>query len=144
VSITSGWGDAYYGEFTAGGGNRSIVTSYASSPPAEVIYADPPVDSPPTGVLFDSCFRSIEFAGILDGTPYPKAAAKLIDFMLGTTYQEDIPLNMFVYPANSNAALPAEFVEFGKLADNPLIMEPKEIEDGRDEWTQRWTEIVLR
>ena len=47
VSVTAGWEDAYYGEFIAGGGDRPIVVSYASSPPAEVIYADPPVDEPP-------------------------------------------------------------------------------------------------
>jgi thiamine transport system substrate-binding protein len=75
VSVTAGWSDAYYGEFTAGGGDRSIVVSYASSPPAEVIFADPPVDTAPTGVLLDSCFRQIEFAGILAGTEH-RAEAK--------------------------------------------------------------------
>lgn len=144
VSITSGWSDAYYGEFTAGGGERAIVTSYASSPPADVLFAEEPIDEPRTGVLLDSCFRQIEFAGILEGSASPIAAGKLIDFMLGKTYQEDIPLNMFVYPANGDAALPAEFVDFGQLAENPLIIDPSEIEAGREGWTERWTEIVLR
>jgi len=143
VSITSGWNDAYYGEFIAGGGERSIVTSYASSPPAEVLFADPPVDTPPTGVLYDSCFRQIEFAGILAGTEYPQSSAQLIDFMLGTAFQEDIPLNMFVYPVNDEAALPPEFLSFGQLADNPATLSPAEIEANRAEWTQRWVEIVL-
>ncbi|HAB57287.1 MAG TPA: thiamine ABC transporter substrate-binding protein, partial [Acidimicrobiaceae bacterium] len=98
-SVTAGWSDAYYGEFTAGGGNRSIVVSYASSPPAEVIFADPPVDTAPTGVLLDSCFRQIEFAGILAGTEHRAEAQALIDFMLTPTFQEDVPLNMFVFPA---------------------------------------------
>ena len=47
VTVTSGWEDAYYGQFIAGGGDRPIVVSYASSPPAEVIYADPPVNLRP-------------------------------------------------------------------------------------------------
>ena len=34
VAVTAGWEDAYYGEFIAGGGDRPIVVSYASSPPA--------------------------------------------------------------------------------------------------------------
>lgn len=144
LEVTSGWSDAYYGSFTAGGGNRSVVTSYASSPPAEYLYADPPVDAPPTEVLFDSCFRQIEFAGILAGTEHPEAAAALVDFMLGDTFQSDIPENMFVYPANSTVALPDSFVRFGETATDPLIIDPAMIEANRDDWTERWTDIVLR
>lgn len=143
LAITAGWSDAYYGEFTAGGGDRSIVTSYASSPPAEFLFADPPVDAPPTGVLSDSCFRQIEFAGILEGTEHPQAAAALIDFMLTPTFQEDVPLNMFVYPANADAELPEAFVEFGPLVDDPLILDPAEIEANRDDWTERWNALVV-
>lgn len=143
VSVTAGWSDAYYGEFTAGGGDRSIVVSYASSPPAEVIFADPPVDTAPTGVLLDSCFRQIEFAGILAGTEHRAEAEALIDFMLTPTFQEDVPLNMFVFPALEAAALPAEFVEFTEIADDPQIIEPAVIEANRDAWVERWVEIVL-
>ncbi len=142
LSVTAGWSDAYYGEFAAGG-SRSIVTSYASSPPAEVIFADPPVDTAPTGVLYNSCFRQVEFAGILAGTEFPSSAQQLIDFMLSTTFQNDIPLNMFVYPANSEAVLPEAFIEFGQLAQNPATLSPAEIEANRETWTERWVEIVL-
>ncbi len=143
VSVTSGWEDAYYGEFTAGGGDRSLVVSYATSPPAEVIFADPPVDTAPTGVLLDSCFRQIEFAGVLAGTDHPEAAGALIDFMLSPTFQEDIPGNMFVFPSVDGTTLPPEFVEFGEVAENPHIIDPEEIEKNRDEWVDRWVEIVL-
>jgi len=143
ASITSGWNEAYNGEFTSGGGSRSIVTSYASSPVAEFLFADPPVAAPPTAVLLDSCFRQIEFAGILAGTEQPEAAAALIDFMLSTTFQEDVPLNMFVYPANSEAALPESFVEFGGLVDSALTIDPTIIEASRDDWTSRWNDIVI-
>ncbi len=143
VTVTAGWEDAYYGEFVAGGGERSMVTSYASSPPAEVLFANPPVDSPPTGVLFDSCFRQIEFAGVLTGTEHPLAAGELIDFMLSAEFQQDIPLNMFVYPANGDTELPQTFVDFGALADEPLILDPAVIEANREAWTDRWVEIVL-
>lgn len=143
LSITAGWNDAYYGEFTAGGGERSMVTSYASSPPAEFLFADPPVEAPPTGVLADSCFRQIEFAGVLAGTEHPEAAARLIDFMLGNSFQQDVPLNMFVYPANNTAELPEAFVEFGPLVDDALTIDPAVIETNRDDWTERWNSIVL-
>src|SRR6185295_1139750 len=44
VLVVDGWEDAYYSRFSgsAGGkGNRPVVVSYASSPPAEVIFAKP-------------------------------------------------------------------------------------------------------
>ena len=70
-NVTEDWETAYYGEFVAGGGERSMVTSYTSSPAAEVLYADPPIDAAPTGVITDTCYRQIEFAGILRGTDQP-------------------------------------------------------------------------
>ncbi|MCY4516779.1 MAG: thiamine ABC transporter substrate-binding protein [Acidimicrobiaceae bacterium] len=144
VAVTAGWEDAYYGEFVAGGGNRSVVVSYASSPPAEVIYADPPTDTAPTGVITDSCYRQIEFAGILSGTDNEAGAQALIDFMLSETWQNDVPLNMFVYPVIENATLPPEFVEHTAVPPHPLMLDPAEIEANRDAWTERWVEIVLR
>lgn len=140
--ITTGWSEAYYGEFVAGGGDRSLVVSYASSPAAEVVFADPPIDIAPTGVLFDGCFRQIEFAGVLAGTKNPTAARKLIDFMLSVEFQNDIPLNMFVYPANTAVELPPQFVQFAPLSPNPLSIEPAEIEANREDWLDRFARIV--
>ena len=144
VAITSGWQEAYYTEFAAGDGSRPLVTSYASSPPAEVIYAETPISEPPTGVLLDSCYRQIEFAGILRGTAHPDEAAQLIDFMLSPTFQADVPLSMFVFPAVVDTPLPPEFVDFAQVAADPHILDPADVEAHRDDWTEQWTEIVLR
>lgn len=144
ISVTSGWSDAYFGEFIAGGGDKAIVTSYASSPVAEVLFATEELDTPPTGVLEDSCFRQIEFAGVLAGTEVPEAAGQLIDFMLSETFQADIPLNMFVAPANAEVEVPASFSDFAVIVDDPLTLNPAEIEANRSAWTERWAEIVLR
>ncbi len=142
VVVTAGWNDAYYGDFVAGGGDRAFVTSYATSPVAEVVFAAEPIDEAPTGVLLDSCFRQIEFAGVLAGTEHPEAAARLIDFMLGAEFQADIPLNMFVAPVRDGVVLPDAFVEHAVAVDAPQTLTPAEIEANRLDWTQRWTEIV--
>lgn len=144
VSVTAGWSEAYFGEFVAGGGNRALVTSYATSPVAEVLSADPPTDTPPTGVLTDGCFRQIEFAGILAGTGNLPGAQAFIDFMLSDTFQEDIPLNMFVFPASATAQVPEAFAAHAVTVPEPRSLDPALIAAERDNWTRRWVEIVLR
>ena len=144
VTVTSGWEDAYEGEFVAGGGDHPLVVSYASSPPAEVIYSETPINSPPTGVLTDTCFRQIEFAGIVNGTSNQEGSKELIDFMLSKKFQEDIPNSMLMFPASTNAELPKIFSEFAEIVENPYMLPPEVIEENRNNWTERWTEIVLR
>ncbi len=144
VTVTAGWEDAYYGEFISGGGTRPIVISYASSPPAEVIYADPPTDTAPTGVITDTCFRQVEFAGILAGTTHRAAAEALVDFLLSDTFQEDIPLSMFVFPVSSTADLPQEFVDHVVLPEDPHMLTVGHIGEHRNDWTEQWTQVVLR
>tara|TARA_Y100000746_G_scaffold63303_1_gene52059 strand:- start:7107 stop:8192 length:1086 start_codon:yes stop_codon:yes gene_type:complete len=144
VTVTSGWEDAYEGEFVAGGGDRPLVVSYASSPPAEVIYSEAPISSPPTGVLTDTCYRQIEFAGIVNGTNNQESAEALVDFMLSERFQEDIPNSMLMFPASVNAELPQVFMEFAEVIATPYMLAPEFIEENRNDWTERWTEIVLR
>ena len=147
VRVTDDWTSAYYGEFSgASDGTRPLVVSYASSPPAEVIFADPPVDAAPTGSITADgmCFRQIEFAGILQGTENREAAELFIDFMLSREFQEDVPLQMFVFPVNSEAELPPAFIEHALIPDNPASLPPDQIDDNRAAWIEAWTETVIR
>ncbi len=143
VEVAAGWEEAYYGNFTRSGGDQPIVVSYASSPPAEVIFSETPLDEAPTGVVEDSCYRQIEFAGILSGTEHEAEAQQLIDFMLSDTFQADIPLTMFVYPV-TDVALPPEFVEYGVQPADPYLLDADVVAQHRDEWIAEWTDLVLR
>lgn len=146
--VVGGWETAYYTNFSAssGRGPQPMVVSYASSPAAEVIFADPPVETAPTASILGSgaCFRQIEFVGILSGTPNRSLAEKFVDFMLDVPFQEDLPLQMFVYPVNRNAALPPEFVQWAQVAPQPARLDFDLIAAGRDGWIAAWTETVLR
>ena len=147
VLVADGWEDAYWGSFTyASDGDRPIVVSYASSPPVEVYFAEGEFDEAPTGVVVadGSCFRQVEFVGILKGTKNRDLAEQWVDFMLGTTFQEDIPLKMFVFPANSQAVLPDVFVRFAEMPENPATVAPEAIEANREPWVQAWVQSVLR
>jgi thiamine transport system substrate-binding protein len=141
--VAPGWTEAYYGEFSGGGGegDRPLVVSYASSPPAEVIFSETPLDEAPTGVVAEGCYRQIEFAGILAGTANPGPAGQLIDFMLSKPFQETIPLTWFVFPANAEAALPPEFIQHTVIPPNPVQMDPATIEANRQSWLEQWSDI---
>jgi len=147
VEVTDGWESAYYGSFSGGGGSegtRPLVVSYASSPPAEVVFADPPVDDPPTGVIEAGCFRQVEGAGILAGTDHRDEAEALVDFLLSEPFQADVPLSMFVFPVRSGVDLPEVFVQHAARPSEVLTMTAADIGAGRDEWIDRWTDLVLR
>jgi thiamine transport system substrate-binding protein len=148
VKVDEDWNTAYYTDFSgsSGKGPRPIVVSYASSPPAEVVFANPPIDQPPVGAITSpqTCFRQIEFAGILKGTKNRDLAEKWIDFMLGLDYQQDIPLQQFVYPVNPQAKLPDVFVKWSVIAAQPANLAPDIIAKNRDRWVQAWTDVVLK
>lgn len=145
VAVVDGWTEAYYEQFTgAGGGPHPLVVSYGSSPPAEVIFADPPVDEPGTAIVESTCLRQVEFAGVLRGTDHPDEAGQLVDFLISSTFQAEIPLNLFVYPANGDVALPDVFTEFAVVPSDPLAVDPTVVAEHRQGWIEEWTDIVLR
>jgi thiamine transport system substrate-binding protein len=147
VLVVDGWEEAYTARFSGAAGshgNRPIVVSYASSPPAEVIFRDPQPSEAPTGVVTDSCFRQIELAGILRGARNEEVARELLDFMLSTRFQADIPLQMFVFPARRDVRLPPAFVRFAVVPEHPLDLPPAEIDANRERWVDEWTNVVLR
>ncbi len=148
VRVVDGWDSAYYTEFSgaSGRGPRPLVVSYASSPPAEVIFADPrPAEAPTASVVGPgTCFRQVEFVGILAGTPNRALAEQWVDFMLSARFQADMPLQMFVFPVNPEAALPPEFVQFAQVPTEPATVDPDVIAANRDRWIEMWTETVLR
>ena len=118
--------------------------SYASSPPAEVIYAKKKPATAPTGVAEGTCFRQIEFAGLLKNAKNPEGGKAFLDFLLSRKFQQDMPMNMFVYPVIKGAEVPAEFTEYGPAAKDPATMAPARIAANRDQWVSSWTSLVLK
>ena len=114
VLVVDGWEEAYTVRFSgsSGKGNRPIVVSYASSPPAEVVFAGKPLKEAPTAVVESTCFRQVELAGVLRGARNEEGARKLIDFMLSPTFQRDVPLSMFVFPVREGVRLPKVFAKY--------------------------------
>jgi thiamine transport system substrate-binding protein len=146
VNIVNDWETAYYSAFSQAGGPDPIVVSYGSSPPFEVLFSEEPLDDAPTAAVVapGTCFRQIEFVGILKGTENRDLAEKWIDYMLSPEYQEDIPLNMYVFPVNQNAVLEETFQKYLQIPEITADIHPDQIARNREKWINDWTETVLR
>lgn len=145
VHIAPDWTTAYTIDFSgsSGKGKYPLVVSYGSSPPAEVLYAEKPIDTPPTAVIESTCFRQTEYVGALRGTRNPNNATLLISYLLDIPFQESMPLSLFVFPINKKATLPDLFTQFAVTPKNPLSLNPADIEKNRDSWLSTWRDIVL-
>ncbi|UCM90743.1 thiamine ABC transporter substrate-binding protein [Streptomyces marincola] len=145
VEVVDGWEQAYNERFSgAGDGDRPLVVSYASSPPVGVVYGgEERPEQAPTGVLTDTCFRQIEFAGLLDGAANEEGGRALLDFLISREFQEDMPLQMFVNPVREDAELPEEFTRYGEVVEEPWTVGPELIAAHRDDWVDTWTSVVL-
>jgi thiamine transport system substrate-binding protein len=143
VSVVDGWETAYYGSFSGGSGkgDRALVVSYASSPPAEVSDVSIAIDETPTGVIVDTCYRQTEFAGVLRGAAHPEAAAAFIEFMLGDSFQADVPGQMYVYPVVRGTPLPPTFEKYTAPVAQPLSLPFGDVASNRDRWISQWSTL---
>ena len=140
VKVANGWSDAYYTDFSGsdGKGSRPLVLSYASSPPSEVSGG-----TATTSALLDTCFRQIEYAGVIEDAANPEGAQQVVDFLLSPEFQRDLPGRMYVYPADPQAPLPAEWKRFAPLPPDPFRLDPAQIDANRSRWVQDWTDTVV-
>ncbi len=142
VRVAASWSDAYYVDFSgpSSEGDRPLVVSYSSSPPYEIPEGG---DAPPTSALLDTCFRQVEYAGVLAGAQNPAGAQQVIDWLLSPAVQADIPGSMYVYPVDSSVPLPDSWADFAPQATDPFAVAPADIAENRDAWITTWTDTVV-
>jgi len=146
LKVVNDWETAYYTEFSRYGGTRPLVVSYGSSPAYEIIGADQPTDEPLTAAIVspETCFRQIEFVGVLKGTQVPDLAQAWVDFMLSQPFQEDVPVKLYMSPVNPQAKLDSTFQKYLAVAEQPANVTPRDIAEKRETWIKTWTETILR
>lgn len=147
VKVAADWTTAWTMDYAGAGspGDRPLVVSYGSSPPAEIVYADPkkPVTEPDSGVIESTCFRQTEYTGVLRGSKNPNNARALVDYLLGKTFQESMPTSLFVFPVNRDAVLPEVFTKWAVQAADPLTMDAAEVESNVKTWLDDWRALIL-
>ncbi|NIH87281.1 thiamine ABC transporter substrate-binding protein [Amycolatopsis granulosa] len=136
----AGWEEAYGQDFSgsSGKGPRPIVVSYASSPAAEI--GDD--GKPRTKALLDTCYRQVEYAGVLAGSPNAANAQKVIDFLLSQQFQATVAENMYVYPAREGVPLPASWTTAAPLPPNPASLPAATVQSGREQWISQWRSLL--
>lgn len=137
LKVTSGWTEAYFTDFSGseGKGPRPLVLSYSTSPASTVVG-----DESTTEALLGTCFRQIEYAGVLKGAQNHVGAEKFIDFMLSPEVQAAIPENLYMYPVIPDTPLPEAWVKFAPLSQNPIAVD--DVAKNRDTWIREWTEAI--
>ena len=131
ISVTKGWTDAYYNFFMSG--EADIVLSYSTSPAAHIMFEENYDIS--ASIFKEGNYLSVEFAGILKSSKNKKVANIFLDFMLSDEFQKVIPSTNIMYPV-TDIKLPDAFnkLEIPKA----LQLNPKEINDYKDEWINEW------
>lgn len=141
AKAVSGWTEAYTQEFSgsSGEGPRPIVVSYASSPAAEIGEDG----KPRTSALLDTCYRQVEYAGVLAGSDNQEGAGKVIDFLLSQQFQETVAENMYVYPSRAGVELPAGWAEAAPLPQDPVALPGEQVQAGREGWIEQWRALGI-
>jgi thiamine transport system substrate-binding protein len=62
--------------------------------------------------------------------------------MLSVRFQENIPLTWFVFPANTEAELPPEFLDYTVIPADPARLDPATIAENRDRWIDEWVAVM--
>src|SRR5699024_6425221 len=93
---------------------------------------------PRTKALLDTCYRQVEYAGVLKGTDHPKKARQVIDFLLSERFQSIVSENMYVYPTRAGVPLPDNWDKAAPLPDDPAKLDGEQVAQHRKEWIEQW------
>jgi thiamine transport system substrate-binding protein len=140
VKVVSGWEEAYTQDFSgsSGKGPKPVVVSYASSPSAELDNG-----TPRTKAVLDTCYRQVEYAGVLSGAKNAEDAKKVVDFLLSEKFQTDVPEQMYVYPSREGVALPEAWTKAAPLPAKSRLLAADKVQANREQWVQQWRTLVV-
>jgi thiamine transport system substrate-binding protein len=139
AKIVKGWEDAYYVDFSFSGGDRPIVLSYDTSPAYTVKEGETT-----TAALLDTCFRQVEYAGVLEGAANPAGAEAVVDWMLSDEVQAALPTSMYVFPVSDAVEVPEDWARHAEQPTDPYEVDPGEIAANREQWLTEWTDVISR
>ncbi|RRD51646.1 thiamine ABC transporter substrate-binding protein [Buchananella hordeovulneris] len=143
LRVSDGWSEAFGADFSAGEGKGKypLMVSYASSPS---YFVNDDATATTVVNLPDTCFRQVEYAGVLTGAKEPEGAKAFLEFLLSKEVQEVLPDVIYMYPVRQDAALPEKLAKFGPLSPHPITVDPEQIDAHRADWITKWNEAVAK
>ena len=118
-----------------------MVLSYTTSPPYHVEYEG--TDRYRAALFREGHYAQVEGIGILRGSRNPEGARKFVDYILGKSFQEVIPLTNWMYPVRGDASLPASF-SYAPVPETSLLLDSQDIQEYGRIWVDRWVEVMSR
>ncbi|MCD6484626.1 MAG: thiamine ABC transporter substrate-binding protein [Candidatus Odinarchaeota archaeon] len=146
ISVKGGWGDAY-DEFLSEHSTRHIVVSYGTDGAYSYhFYNDTRYSA--TLVYANNSYYGwlqVEGIGIINGTDNLNESKAFIEWFLSDEVQQYIPLNNWMYPANTHVQLPEDYkyaIDPSKVKVANTLLSKDEIKQNLDSWLISWLEIV--
>mgnify|MGYP000256375569 CR=1 FL=1 len=145
--IAGSWGDAY-DIFLDEAQGRPIVVSYGTDPAYSYHFYQ---ETRYKAALVEYggkkwAWLQIEGIGLVKGAPHRELAKKFIEYFLSPEVQKHIPLNNWMYPANSKTELPEVYLNYAIDPSNVSLMNEvltqEEIRENLKSWLNSWREIV--
>ncbi|OIN90683.1 MAG: thiamine ABC transporter substrate-binding protein [Comamonadaceae bacterium CG1_02_60_18] len=146
LKVAKGWSEAYYTDFTRGGGTHALVVSYATSPAAEVFYAKEKRTQSPTGSLNlkGGVFKQVEGVALLKGGAQRAAAQKFVAFMRSEPVQQALQTEMWMYPAQASTPRAPVLLQHAVEPAHFESLPAQAMADHGAQWVARWTQVVLK
>jgi thiamine transport system substrate-binding protein len=139
LTTTPGWDEAY-GLFTKG--EAPMVLSYTTSPAYHIIAEN--TDRYAAASFAEGHYLQVEVAGLIEASPRKELARKFLAFMLEPGFQDQIPMNNWMFPAGpTSQPLPDAFNHLVKPGKT-LLYTPKEVADNRRQWIDEWLNAMSR
>ena len=149
VKVVDGWDEAYDSDFTGrrrATGTVAVRRVVRVEPAADVVYAERrrPKTRRRRGARDSASARSSSRACCRAPT-HAGGRASSSTSCCRQAFQDDMPLQMFVFPVRDGTPLPAVFTKFaGRARRRRSRCPPTRSARNRDEWIEEWTDTVLR
>ncbi len=147
VYITNDWSTAF-NDFTNSSINKEFLVSYATDPAYSMYFYNSLQYNATIAHFAQKLYgwEDIYGIGIINHTKHLALAEKFIDWFLGSQVQNEIPLNEWMYPANSNVTLPAVY-NYSVNPANVVVLNnyltQLQISNNLPNWLEQWQTIMI-
>lgn len=135
LTVTPGWDEAF-SKFEAG--EAPVMVSYATD--GAYSYYNYKSFKYNAVIPKEGAYYQIEGAGIVKNTKNPELAKKFMEYLLSDSFQNEIPLNQWMYPV-TKVKLPEAFKYAAKI-EKSVNLDPAYVEKNISTWIAEWEKIM--